>query len=245
MHCMDNSCRLVAVAARSVQQQQSLQLRPRLWPTRRRLFLSMVNAERCHFQSLHVVFQLVLSTATITKHFPLFTVPLFTVPLFHCSLFHSVRFFTVQLNCSNSLFQLTVQAPPRLPVAKYRGADETSLLQLVRMPWHRQLELVADNEHCDLPGIVEGGVPSENLLWVLVGFDMDAATFPKTQRFNAEERWLCFASTSYSKLMLYFARTSHFSKPPTATKRASVRKSRSTIPGVSACSAWATVSCSF
>ena len=51
--------------------------------------------------------------------------------------------------------------------------------------------MVADNEHSDLPGIVAVGVPSENLLWVLLGFDMDAATFPKTQRFNAEECWQC------------------------------------------------------
>ena len=69
---------------------------------------------------------------------------------------------------------------------EYRGKDETLLLQLVRMPWHRQLELCSDNEHCDLPGISQDGVPSENLLWILLGFESESATFPKNQHFNGQ-----------------------------------------------------------
>ena len=68
-----------------------------------------------------------------------------------------------------------------------RGADQTFLVQLIRLPWHRQLELCEDNSTCHLPGLVVGDNPSENLLWVLVGFDVETFTYPQHQRFNSED----------------------------------------------------------
>ena len=60
----------------------------------------------------------------------------------------------------------------------FRGKDQSYLGQLLHLPWQRQLALCEDNEHGQLPGIDAGGDPTENLLWVLVGFDVQNLTFP-------------------------------------------------------------------
>ena len=69
----------------------------------------------------------------------------------------------------------------------YRGKDSTAMLQLAKLPWARQLELLSDNGTCDLPGFEEGAVPSENLMWILCGFDAECQHFPASQHFNGEE----------------------------------------------------------
>ena len=76
---------------------------------------------------------------------------------------------------------------------QFHGADETLLFQLAQLPCQRQLEMLSDNEQCDLPGFSEGSTnPGENLLWILVGFDMATMTYPDHQQFNSQEPLECF-----------------------------------------------------
>ena len=79
------------------------------------------------------------------------------------------------------------QAVDVQPVAlEHKGADNSALWQLARLPWTRQLDLLSDNERCDLPGF-EGASPSKNLTWLLMGFDSNNQCYPASQLFNCEE----------------------------------------------------------
>lgn len=67
------------------------------------------------------------------------------------------------------------------------GEGGHSTRQLLSLPWTRQLELLADNERCDLPGFEEGAQPSKNLVWILLGYDSTCQHFPLGQHFNPED----------------------------------------------------------
>ena len=43
------------------------------------------------------------------------------------------------------------------------------------------------NGSCDLPGFAEQANPAENLLWILVGFDVATMAYPEHQQFNSQE----------------------------------------------------------
>ena len=73
-----------------------------------------------------------------------------------------------------------------LPVISLCGADSSATMQLLRLPWSRQLELLGDNERCDLPGFERDSQPAKNLLWLLLGYDPDCQQYPSSQHFNAE-----------------------------------------------------------
>ena len=117
---------------------------------------------------------------------------LFCCLLFHCSLL--LFCCCVIFSCCFEWQELRVgpkegQKEPEGEIAlfQFHGADETILFQLARLPWQRQLELLAENGSCDLPGFAEQANPAENLLWILVGFDVATMAYPEHQQFNSQE----------------------------------------------------------
>lgn len=84
----------------------------------------------------------------------------------------------------------------------FRGKDQTSLGQLIHLPWTRQLALCEGNGQ--LPGLTTGSDPSENLLWVLLGFDPHNLVYPVSLRFNSEDS-ACVAAPGSRHVLCFSA----------------------------------------